>query len=70
MRAGRKDLEAHGLSSDLIESLFGRRERRMAGKLKLRSDQAVVYHNTQKRAPFYDVWFLFSKRAFAVIVTL
>ena len=42
----------------------------MAGKLKLRSDQAVVYHNTQKRAPFYDVWFLFSKRAFAVIVTL
>jgi len=23
----------------------------------------------QKRAPFYDVWFLFSKRAFAVIVT-
>ena len=54
--AGRKDLEAHGLSSDLIESLFGRRERRMAGKLKLHSDQAVVYHN--KCRTFITVYFL------------
>jgi len=56
VRAGRKDLEAHSLSSDLIESLFGRRERRMAGKLKLRSDQAVVYHNNCRT--FITVYFL------------